>query len=149
MARREPQAVGRKLEVASKGLIGKSPRIVEVYKTLARAAMSTSTVLVIGESGTGKELVARAIHDNSPRRTKRFVAVNCGALAENLLESELFGHVKGSFTGAIADKQGPVRGGQRRDAFSRRDRRRHAQPSSQAPARPAGKRVQARRLERE
>lgn len=95
-----------KLEVSSKGLIGKSPKIVEIYKTLARAAMSASNVLVIGESGTGKELVARAIHDNSPRRTKRFIAVNCGALAENLLESELFGHVKGSFTGAVSDKRG-------------------------------------------
>src|SRR6185295_14334372 len=95
-----------KLEVKERGLIGKSPKIVEVYKTLARAAMSTSTVLVIGESGTGKELVARAIHENSSRRQKRFVAVNCGALAETLLESELFGHVKGSFTGAISDKRG-------------------------------------------
>ena len=95
-----------KLEVAAKGLIGKSPKIVEVYKTLARAAMSSSTVLVIGESGTGKELVARAIHDNSQRRAKRFVAVNCGALTESLLESELFGHVKGSFTGAMSDKRG-------------------------------------------
>ncbi len=94
------------LDVSSKGLIGKSPKIVEVYKTVARAAMSASTVLVIGESGTGKELVARAIHDNGPRRSKHFVAVNCGALAENLLESELFGHVKGSFTGALADKRG-------------------------------------------
>jgi DNA-binding NtrC family response regulator len=95
-----------KLEVASRAVVGKSPKIVEVFKVLARAALSTSTVLVIGESGTGKELVARAIHDNSPRRKKRFVAVNCGALAENLLESELFGHIKGSFTGAIADKPG-------------------------------------------
>jgi DNA-binding NtrC family response regulator len=95
-----------KIDVGARGIIGKSPKIVEVYKTLARAAMSTSTVLVTGESGTGKELVARAIHDNSARRTRRFVAVNCGAIAENLLESELFGHVKGSFTGAITDKRG-------------------------------------------
>ena len=95
-----------RLEVTAKSLIGKSPKIVEVYKVLARAAMSSSTVLVIGESGTGKELVARAIHDNSQRRKERFIAVNCGALAESLLESELFGHVKGSFTGANADKSG-------------------------------------------
>ncbi len=94
------------LNVTAKSLIGKSPKIVEVYKTLARAAMSSSTVLVIGESGAGKELVARAIHDNSPRKMKRFIAVNCGALAENLLESELFGHVKGAFTGAVSDKKG-------------------------------------------
>jgi len=91
---------------STKTLIGKSPQIVEVYKTLARAAMATSNVLINGESGTGKELVARATHDNSPRRQKPFVAVNCGALAENLLESELFGHVKGSFTGAVANKAG-------------------------------------------
>jgi DNA-binding NtrC family response regulator len=104
-ARKEPSSKAT-VEVSAKGLIGKSPKIVEVYKTLARAALSSSTVLVIGESGTGKELVARAIHDNSPRRTKHFVAVNCGALAENLLESELFGHVKGSFTGAVSDKRG-------------------------------------------
>ncbi|MGK5082396.1 sigma-54 dependent transcriptional regulator [Bdellovibrionota bacterium FG-1] len=99
-------SVSGKFDVAAKGLIGSSPRIVEVYKTLARAAMSSSTVLVMGESGTGKELVARAIHDNGPRRGRKFVAVNCGALAENLLESELFGHVKGSFTGAVSDKRG-------------------------------------------
>ncbi len=93
-------------EKAAKTLIGKSPKIVEVYKVLARAAMSASTVLVNGESGTGKELVARAIHDNSPRRERKFLAVNCGALSENLLESELFGHIKGAFTGAISDKRG-------------------------------------------
>jgi two-component system response regulator AtoC len=97
--------VGR-MDGSARGIIGKSPKIVEVYKTLARAAMSTSTVLVNGESGTGKELVARAIHDNGARRSRRFIAVNCGAIAENLLESELFGHVKGSFTGAMADKRG-------------------------------------------
>lgn len=95
-----------KISVPSRGIIGKSPRIVEVYKTLARAAMSNSNVLIFGESGTGKELVARAIHENGNRRNKKFVAVNCGALSENLLESELFGHLKGSFTGAVSDKRG-------------------------------------------
>jgi DNA-binding NtrC family response regulator len=87
-------------------LIGSSPKIVEVYKTIARATLSTSTVLIRGESGTGKELVSRAIHQNSARKSKKFVAVNCGALTESLLESELFGHLKGSFTGAQSDKKG-------------------------------------------
>jgi DNA-binding NtrC family response regulator len=91
---------------APRSLIGKSPKIVEVYKTLARATLSPSNVLIVGESGTGKELVARGIHEHSARRQKKFVAVNCGALAETLLESELFGHVKGSFTGAVANKVG-------------------------------------------
>ncbi len=87
-------------------LIGSSPKIVEVYKTTARATLSSSTVLIRGESGTGKELVSRAIHQNSPRKNKKFVAVNCGALTESLLESELFGYVKGAFTGAQMDKKG-------------------------------------------
>jgi two-component system response regulator AtoC len=87
-------------------LIGSSPAIVEVYKTLARATLSASTVLIHGESGTGKELVARAIHENSERKVRRFIAVNCGALTETLLESELFGYVKGAFTGAQTDKKG-------------------------------------------
>ena len=87
-------------------LIGRSPKIVEVYKTVARATLSSSTVLISGESGTGKELVARAIHENSDRKNKKFVAVNCGALTESLLESELFGYVKGAFTGAQHDKKG-------------------------------------------
>jgi two-component system response regulator AtoC len=102
----KPRPLVGKMNVGGRGIIGKSPKIVEVYKTLARAAMSTSTVLITGESGTGKELIARAVHDNSGRRARRFVAVNCGAIAENLLESELFGHVKGSFTGAMGDKRG-------------------------------------------
>jgi two-component system response regulator AtoC len=91
---------------APKVLIGSSAKMVEVYKTIARATLSSSTVLIRGESGTGKELVARAIHVNSDRKNKQFVAVNCGALTETLLESELFGHMKGSFTGANADKKG-------------------------------------------
>jgi len=85
---------------------GKSPRMLDVYKLVARVAPTTATVLVVGESGTGKELVARAIHTRSPRAGKAFVPVNCTALSESLLESELFGHARGAFTGAVAAKRG-------------------------------------------
>ena len=88
------------------GLIGRTPAMLEIYKMIARVSDSRAAVLITGESGTGKELVARAIHNHGTRSTERFVAVNCGALTETLLESELFGHVKGSFTGAIANKRG-------------------------------------------
>jgi len=80
--------------------------MLEVYKMIARVSDSPAAVLVTGESGHGKELVARAIHTHSPRAGAPFVAVNCGALTETLLESELFGHVKGSFTGATGNKRG-------------------------------------------
>ena len=93
-------------EERSSGLIGRAPAMLEIYKMIARVSDSRAAVLISGESGTGKELVARAIHNNGTRSTERFVAVNCGALTETLLESELFGHVKGSFTGAIANKRG-------------------------------------------
>jgi two-component system, NtrC family, response regulator AtoC len=86
--------------------IGRSPAIVNVYKLVARAAMTSSTVLITGESGTGKELVARAIHKNSKRPDGPFIAVNCGAISEPLLESELFGYVRGAFTGATGEKKG-------------------------------------------
>jgi DNA-binding NtrC family response regulator len=91
---------------AMAGMVGRTPSMIEVYKTIARVAAGPSTVLILGESGTGKELVARAIHDHSPRRSRPFVAVECSAIPENLLESELFGHVRGSFTGAVADRAG-------------------------------------------
>ena len=87
-------------------IIGKSKKMRDVFDTIQKVAPSSATVLIEGESGTGKELVARSIHFNSPRREKPFVAVNCSALAENLLESELFGHEKGAFTGAVATKKG-------------------------------------------
>jgi len=87
-------------------IIGSSPRMQEVYKLIRKVAPTDSTVLIRGESGTGKELIARAIHFNSPRKSKPFVPVDCGVLAQELLESELFGHVKGSFTGAIVTKPG-------------------------------------------
>ena len=77
-----------------------------VFRRMEKIINTDSTVLILGESGTGKELVAKAIHFNSPRRNHSFVAINCGAIPSELLESELFGHVKGSFTGAIANKPG-------------------------------------------
>jgi sigma-54 dependent transcriptional regulator, acetoin dehydrogenase operon transcriptional activator AcoR len=88
------------------GLIGRNPKMIEVFETIREVAGVSSPVLIQGESGTGKELVARAIHNESERATRSFIAVNCGALPEGLLESELFGHVKGAFTGAIRDKRG-------------------------------------------
>jgi DNA-binding NtrC family response regulator len=90
-------------------LVGHSPAIIDVMKTLARIAPSQATVLVLGETGTGKELVARTIHRYSERAGRRFVAVNCSALAEGLLESELFGHVRGAFTGAAVSRPGLFR----------------------------------------
>jgi DNA-binding NtrC family response regulator len=102
----QPAAVLLKEYSEASGLIGHSPKMIEVYKEIARVAASRSTVLVIGESGVGKELVARALHLNSAKAAGPFVAINCGAITESLLESELFGHMKGSFTGAVSDKRG-------------------------------------------
>ncbi len=87
-------------------LVGSSPAMLEVYKLVARVSETRSTVLLQGESGTGKELIARAIHGNSPRRDRPFVPVNCGALPDTLLESEMFGYEKGAFTGAVGTKTG-------------------------------------------
>jgi len=87
-------------------IIGKSKVMQNVYETIRKVAPSNATVLIEGESGTGKEMVAKSIHYNSPRKDQPFIAVNCSALAENLLESELFGHEKGAFTGAVARKKG-------------------------------------------
>lgn len=87
-------------------IIGKSNNIKRVYEMIEAVAETDSTVLISGNSGTGKELVARALHYKSHRKNKPFIAVNCGAISENLIESELFGHKKGAFTGAIADKEG-------------------------------------------
>jgi transcriptional regulator with PAS, ATPase and Fis domain len=87
-------------------IVGTTPAMLAVYKTVAHVAPTTATILIVGESGTGKELVARAIHVKSPRKNRPFVAINCGALPESILESELFGHERGSFTGANATKLG-------------------------------------------
>jgi len=87
-------------------IIGSSPAMQKVFSRITKINKTDSTVLILGESGTGKELIAKAIHSNGPRRDKPFIAVHCGAIPENLLESELFGHTKGAFTGAIRDKMG-------------------------------------------
>ncbi len=88
------------------GLVGQSKVMQEVYQTLQNVSSSHSSVLILGESGTGKELVARAIHQHSPRKEKPFVVINCSAIPETLMESELFGHVRGAFTGASQEKRG-------------------------------------------
>ena len=98
------RAFSERPRVAS--LIGQSKKMVEVFKLVGKVSHSRTAVLIQGESGTGKELIARAIHDNSPRATHRFVAINCSAIPDSLLESELFGHTKGSFTGAHAMRSG-------------------------------------------
>jgi DNA-binding NtrC family response regulator len=93
-------------ELAPYTAVGSSPAMLEVFRTMGRVSRSPATVLILGESGTGKELVARAIHRNSERAAGPFVAINCAAIPENLLESELFGHEKGAFTGAVTRKIG-------------------------------------------
>jgi two-component system response regulator AtoC len=106
--RRENRALKEQIQSRAEfeSMLGKSPRMLEIFKTIAKIADYKTTVLVTGESGTGKELVARAIHARSGRKGGPFVAVNCGAIPESLLESELFGHKKGAFTDANADRRG-------------------------------------------
>ncbi|NQW03900.1 MAG: sigma-54-dependent Fis family transcriptional regulator [Acidobacteria bacterium] len=88
------------------GIIGQAAPVVQMLELIQTVAVTASTVLITGETGTGKELAARAIHDASPRRLQKFVAINCSAIPETLLEAELFGHVRGAFTGAVANRQG-------------------------------------------
>ena len=91
-----------------RALVGASPAMEKIYQVISKVADTDASVLVTGESGTGKELIARAIHDQSGRRNGPFVAINCAAIPRDLLESELFGHVKGAFTGAVKDKVGKL-----------------------------------------
>jgi two-component system response regulator HydG len=106
--RRDNAELNRRLDerFGFEGVIGSSPRMNEVISLLKRIAPTNASVLIQGETGTGKELVAQAIHQNSPRKNKPFVALNCAALSENILESELFGHVRGAFTDASSDRIG-------------------------------------------
>src|SRR5262245_23404817 len=94
------------LDAELPSIVGSSPAMLEVYRLTRLVAPTRASVLLVGETGTGKELVARAIHRLSPRADGPYVRVNCGALAESLLESELFGHIKGAFTGAVDNKTG-------------------------------------------
>jgi DNA-binding NtrC family response regulator len=98
---REPSGAGM-----TPGLIGRDPRMIEIFKVIGQAAAGRASVVIRGESGTGKELIARAIHQLSPDRLQPFVAVDCTSLPSTLLESELFGHLRGSFTGAVGDRRG-------------------------------------------
>ncbi|HVE56045.1 MAG TPA: sigma-54 dependent transcriptional regulator [Pyrinomonadaceae bacterium] len=102
----ESPAGETEISISEIGLLGRSPGMLALFKKIARVASSSITVLIHGESGTGKELVARALHKYSQRELQPFIPVNCGALTETLLESELFGHTRGSFTGATADRRG-------------------------------------------
>src|SRR5690606_14640728 len=95
-------------DTQSMGIIGASPAMLTLFKRIRKVAPTMSTVLIQGESGTGKELVARALHENSPRARAPMISVNCAAIPETLIESELFGHEKGAFTGAVAGRTGLV-----------------------------------------
>jgi two-component system, NtrC family, response regulator HupR/HoxA len=110
ISKRESRIMDLNSELGNKyryhNLIGKSKKMQQVYHLLSKVANSESTILIQGDNGTGKEMVAKAIHYNSPRKDTVFIAVNCSAFNDNLLDSELFGHVKGSFTGAVKDKKG-------------------------------------------
>jgi DNA-binding NtrC family response regulator len=134
-----PDNGGDALRAASDVLIGRCPAMQEVFKAIGRIAAQNDTVLIRGESGTGKELIARAIYQHSPRKTGRFLAVNCAAIPETLLESELFGHERGAFTGAESRRIGKFEqcsggtllldeiafGGQGNDPYGCPDHRRH------------------------
>ena len=104
--REENQQLWQSLSEQSLSMVGTSPEMESVREMVRKVASSRSTVLIVGESGTGKELVARAVHRSSPRAARPFLPVNCAALAEGVLESELFGHMKGAFTGAASERPG-------------------------------------------
>jgi len=112
-----PHATEGKTKGGGPVIVGNSPAIIEVMKTVGRVSQSQATVLITGETGTGKELIARALHSYSDRSANRFVGVNCSALAEGILESELFGHVRGAFTGAAATRSGLFREADRGTIF--------------------------------
>ena len=119
------------------GIIGSSKTLRAVLDQIRTVASAGSTVLIEGETGTGKELIARAVHMQSQRRDRPFVKLNCAAIPLELLESELFGHERGAFTGAVTQRDRPIRGGQRRHAFPGRNRRHPPGVAVEATASPA------------
>ena len=104
------------------GIVGSSQIMADVFEMASSVAVSNASVLVTGESGTGKELIARSVHYNSPRKDKPFIVLNCAVFSEGVIESELFGHEKGAFSGAIGTKKGRFRTGRSGDALYRRSR---------------------------
>ena len=127
------------------GLIGGNAKMREIYSIIEKIAPTATTVVIDGETGTGKEVVAQAIHSLSPRSRNELVVFDCGAVPPNLIESELFGHEKGSFTGAMMTRDGPVRAGRRRHAVPRRARRAAARSPAEAAARARAARGPPRR----
>ena len=133
----ENQALRAKVD-AHHTMVGESYAMVQLREQVAMAAPTNGRVLIYGENGTGKELVARNIHQMSRRRPGPFIEVNCAAIPEELIESELFGHMRGAFTGAVARSSRQVRAGARRHDFPRRDRRHDAEDAGEGAARAAG-----------
>ena len=127
------------------GFIGRSPVMQAVYRAIENVADSKATVFITGESGTGKEVAAEAIHRSGRRGKRPFVAINCGAIPEHLLESELFGHIKGAFTGAVENPHRRRKGSRWRYAVSRRDLRDGTQAPGEAAALPPDRNDSARR----
>ena len=127
------------------GIIGKSRAMARLFQLLETVAATNSTILVTGETGSGKELVARAIHQHSPRHVHRFVAVNCSAIPETLLEAELFGHVRGAFTGAVGNRQGRFELAHRGHAPARRSGHHERRAADETATCATGARIRADR----
>ena len=126
------------------GLVGRTASMLAVYKQIALAADASTPILIVGETGTGKELVARAIHSFGKASGRPFEALNCAVVPETLLASELFGHVKGSFTGAVSDKKGLFEVAEQRHHLSRRDRRNDPASAGEPASSPSGRRDPSR-----